>query len=410
MIGRFITPKLEASLVDSPATLLVGARQTGKSTLAHLIAERPEFARRYFTFDDLAVFAAARHDPKSFIEALGGPAVIDEAQRVPEILYAIKQQIDRERSPGRYLLTGSANVLLLPKVSESLSGRLEVLTLWPFAQAELAQCATNFVDELFAASFAVRKYTTVSRADLFDKLLVGGYPPVLSRTNAKRRDAWFDSYLTTLLNRDVRDLANIEGLADLPRLLRLIAARSAGLLNFAEIARVVGFAQTSLKRYLTMLRAVFMVTEVPAWSSNVSKRMIRAPKLFLNDTGIAAHLLGLGPESVTTSPMLGPLLETFVHAELSKLLSWSETSAQLFHYRTATGIEVDFMIENRAGELVGIEVKASATLSTRDFQGLRNVRETTGLRFKRGVLLYTGTESVAFGPDFYALPISALWQ
>lgn len=410
MIERRVTRSLREALADRPVVLLHGARQTGKSTLAVALASgRP--AARYITLDDAAALAAARADPAGFVAGLEGRVVLDEVQRAPELFLAIKAVVDRDRQPGRFLLTGSANVLLLPRLSDSLAGRMEILTLWPLSQGEIDGVEEGFVDALFGERLPTRPDDGESRAGLVRRMLLGGYPEVLALASDARRKAWFDSYVTTILHRDVRDLANIEGLTALPRLLSLLAARVAALLNVAELSRSAALPHTTLKRYLALLETTFLVQMRPAWSTNIGKRLVKAPKLALTDTGLLASLLGLGPDRLRDDPvLLGPLLENFVVMELRKQIGWSRRQPQMFHFRTQTGQEADIVLEDPAGGLVGIEVKASATVGAGDFRGLRTLAELARKRFRRGIVLYLGRESIPFGPQFHALPINALWH
>lgn len=413
MYKRWLRPQILAALEDTPVIFLSGARQTGKSTLVRDIAER-EHPARYITFDDATVLSAARYDPAGFIAELGGPVIIDEVQLAPDIFPALKISVDRDRQPGRFLLTGSANILLLPRVSESLAGRMEILTLWPLSQGEIEDLDENLIDRLFTKQFSFPQSSAKSagkRVDLLSRVVRGGYPEVLGRQIEDRRRNWFGAYITTILQRDVREMANIEGLTDLPRVLRLIAARASTLHNLAEISRSIDIPQTTLRRYLTLLETAFLLVPLPAWSSNLGKRLVKAPKLALSDTGLLCYLLGADETRLAKDgSLLGRVLENFVVTELRKQSSWGKTKPQLFHYRTQAGQEVDIVLEDSAGNIVGVEVKASATVSSSDFKGLRALQETTGKLFKRGVLFYTGAEPVAFGSDLFALPFDSLWQ
>jgi uncharacterized protein len=405
--GRFIKKAILAALSDTPVVLLHGARQCGKSTLARHIA-LTDHPAQYITLDDAAVLSAIKTDPAGFLAGHDGPVVLDEIQRAPELFVAIKAAVDRDRSPGRFLLTGSANVLVLPKLSDSLAGRMEVLTLWPFSEGELAGTQASFIDAAFAAPPPTRSAAT---DDVLSRILRGGFPSAVERTDPERRRAWFGSYILTILERDVREIAQIDNLAALPRVLALIAGRVGSLVNFAEVARNLAIPQTTLKRYFTLLGATFLTRLIPAWSTNLGKRLIKTPKLFLNDTGLASSLLGLTAERLRQETVVrGGLLENFVAMEILKQAGWSATRTQLFHFRTASGQEVDFLLESDAGAITGIEVKASATVTGHDFNGLRVLAEMTGTRFHRGIVLYTGSETVAFGPNLFALPVSALWN
>ncbi|MSP61811.1 MAG: ATP-binding protein [Myxococcales bacterium] len=414
MFRRLTAAVLAEALRDSPVVLLNGARQTGKSTLVQTLAIDGHPAA-YVTLDDATAFAAAVSDPAGFLAGFDGPVVIDEVQRAPGLFRALKAEVDRRRTPGRFLLTGSADILLLPHLSESLAGRMEVHTLWPLSQGEIEGVEEGFIDALFAPRGALRIPRDLrggeGRADLVRRIAAGGLPEPLQRASEKRRAAWFSSYVSTLLSRDVRDLANVEGLTALPRLLALLAARTASLVNFAEISRATGLPQSTLKRYIALLETLFLVQPVPAWSANVGKRLVRAPKLSLVDTGLAAHLQGIDEKRLLTNgEQLGPLLESFVALELRKQRGWSHLRTTLFHFRSHAGAEVDLVLEDPSGRCVGIEVKASASVGPQHLRSLRAFAELAGRRFHRGVVLYTGSEAVAFGDELYALPVSALWR
>ena len=409
VIQRNIAANLLEALSDSPVVLLNGARQTGKSTLVQWLATAHHPAR-YVTLDDATALAAARSDPAGFLAGFEGPLVLDEVQRAPDLFLALKAEVDRKRQPGRFLLTGSADVLLLPHLSESLAGRMEILTLWPFSQGELAGVRETFINTVFSATTSFKTLGS-KNSNLVQRILQGGYPETIARNSSKRRRAWFGSYLTTLIQRDVRDLANIEHLTTMPRLLSLLAARSASLLNYTEMATSLGLPQTTLKRYMGLLEATFLVQLLPAWSANLGQRLVKSPKLLLSDTGLIAHLLGLDPEYLVTNPTLfGPLLETFVVMELRKQSTWSSIQPSLFHFRTQMGQEVDLVLEDASGRIVGLEIKAASTVGNKDFKGLQLLSEALGKRFVRGVVLYTGSEIVPFGPRLLALPIDTLWQ
>ena len=410
MIERHVSSRLREALADSPVVLLHGARQTGKSTLVQHIAATDHPAR-YLTFDDAAVLSAATTDPTGFLAGIDGPVALDEVQRAPELFLAIKANVDRLRRPGRFLLTGSANVLMLPKLSESLAGRMEILPLWPFSQGEIAGRREGFVDMLFGGGPGKFRSKAQEKDDLADRILRGGYPEARARDSWRRRRAWFSSYVSTIVQRDVRDLANIEGLNTMPRLLTLLASRVGVHLNHAEVSRSLGIPQSTLKRYMALLETTFLIQLLPAWSSNLSKRLVKSPKLYLNDTGLAAALLGQGDEkALRDSQRWGPLLENFVVSELRKQVGWSQTEPGLFHYRTLTGQEVDVVLESPSGDLVGIEIKAAATVNVGDFRGLRSLAEQTGKRFRQGLVLYRGRETVPFAKHMHAVPLQALWQ
>ena len=407
MHTRHILPLLNDALADTPVVLLNGPRQSGKSTLAQSLEAD---GRRYLTLDDRAVLQAARENPDGFVAGLIGDVVLDEVQRAPDLFLSIKAAVDRARRPGRFVLTGSANVLLLPRIADSLAGRMEILPLWPLSCAELADVPQlNRAQWLFNGDWSALRVPPCERAELIAALIGGGFPEVQGRS-AARRAGWFDSYLQAILGRDVRDLANLEQLLQLPNLLQLLATRSATLLNFAELSRSSTMAQTTLKRYLALLETLFMVVRLPAWERNLGKRMTKAPKVFLTDCGMLAHLLSYSEKGLDNLPGLpGGLVESFVLAELLKHLSFTSERLTLWHYRTQSNIEVDFVLENRQGQLTGIEVKASGSVDYAAFKGLRHLQETEPDKFVRGIVLYAGREVVPFGEKLFAVPLSVWW-
>jgi len=409
MIQRNLRPRIQEALADTPVVALVGARQTGKTTLARDLA-RSIRGSKYLNLDEAATLAAASSDPVAFVEQSTTMLVIDEVQKVPALLPAIKVAVDRNRRPGGFLLTGSAHPLVLPTISESLAGRMEILTLRPLAESEMADHKGEFIDRLFATQFESPECEGMSREQLMAAAMRGGYPEITGRASQRRRDAWFASYVTAILQRDVRDIADVAGLSQMPRILALLAARTGSLVNKAELSRATGIAYTTLERYLALLEATFLYEPLPAWVGNLSKRMTRSPKAFLNDSGLTAHLLGLElSQNNPASTSLGPLIESFVVSELRKQASWAGLDVTLWHYRSGRQ-EVDVVVEDRRGRLVGIEIKAGSTLGKSDARGLKSLADATGERFIRGILLYSGRETLPFGPRIHALPISALWQ
>ncbi len=411
MYARYLQDSLLAALVDTPVVFLQGPRQSGKSTLVQFLLAGPQPAR-YITLDDPAVLAAAGASPHDFIARLDPPVAIDEVQLVPELFRAIKRAVDAERKPGRFLLSGSSNVLLAPKLSESLAGRMEILTLWPLSQGEIAGAREGFIDAAFSAgSWPAVPPVSLTRRALVQAILAGGYPEAVARTDANRRAAWFNSYLTTIIERDIRHLAAIEGLTQMPRLLTLLAAQTGGLLNVAGLSRDLGWTQPTLARYLTLLQATHLYRPLPAWLTTARQRLIKREKVYLGDTGLAGHLRKAAlPALVEGTDNLGPLLEAFVGQELRKQASWSCARPDLFYYRTVTGREVDFVLEGRDGRVVGIEVKASVSISAADLAGLRDLAGTAGKKFVRGMVLYLGREVLPFGEDILAMPVTHLWM
>ncbi len=402
---------LADALADTPVVVLNGARQSGKSTLVQALSSVDTTPRRYLTLDDVAVLHAAKSDPAGFINGLQGPVTLDEVQRAPELFLPIKAAVDRQRLPGQFLLTGSADVMLLPGMADSLAGRMEVLSLWPLSCAELLDNpAVNRADALFHGDWKALRIAPCERSTLVSHLLTGGFPDAVTRTSETRRAAWFDAYVQAILQRDVRDLANLEQLTEIPNLLQLLATRSATLLNFAELSRTAGIAQSTLKRYFALLEMLFLVVRLPSWERNPGKRLVKAPKVFLPDSGLLCHLMGATAKGLTDKPGLpGSAVETLVLAELLKHVAFSGRRLSLWHYRTQTHVEVDFILENRLGQITGIEVKASATVNGKDFKGLRHLQETEGAIFQHGIVLYGGREVVPFGDKLWAVPLSFWW-
>ncbi len=404
---RNLKARLIEALTDSPVVMINGARQVGKSTLVKDIFEDET---PYVTFDDLTTLAAARSSPDAFVDGLPDRVILDEVQRAPEIMLALKRSVDKKRQPGRFLITGSANVLALPAVADTLVGRMEVHTLWPLSAGEIEGTKENFLDLVFRRDFRMNP-RAIDQDLLLDNVIRGGYPEVVNRKDARRKNAWFRSYLTTILQRDVQDLSNIENLTALPNLLSLLATRIGALSNVAELSRATRIPATTLNRYLSLLRMIFLIVELPPWSNNLGKRVVRSPKMFLNDTGLASHLLGLDAQRIKNDRnFFGPLLENFVVVELMKQATWADNPPKLFHYRTQTGQEVDIVLELPDGTICGIEVKAATQVKNEDFKGLRALKELVGKRFIRGLVLFTGSQVSNFEKDLTAVPISGMWH
>jgi predicted AAA+ superfamily ATPase len=368
---------------------------------------------KWRNLDTATTRQAAIADPVGFVDARE-LMVIDEVQRVPELLLAIKEQVDADPRPGRYLLTGSARVLGLRGLPDTLPGRTETIELWPLAQGEIDGTADRFVDAVFASGEhgeALTHESAVTRQEYAERIVRGGFPEALARTNPRRRERFFDSYLAGLVTRDVSQLSEIERTAEMRALIRLLAARSGQLLVVNTVGSEARLPASTVHRYLALLEEVFLVKRIPAWSRNVSARAIGTPKLAFVDSGIAANLLGADVRTLLRpGGPFGPLLEGFVLMELARQLTWSRQRAELFHYRTKDKVEVDAVLENRQGHVVGIEIKASSTVAAGDFRGLRHLAERTGDDFIAGLVFYTGTQTLPFGPRLRAVPVSALWQ
>ncbi len=405
---RFAESRLEEALSDTPVVLIHGPRQCGKTTLARMVGDRRGYA--YFTFDDDVARAAAEADPAGFAADLPARTIVDEVQRVPGLFTALKSAVDRDRTPGRFLLTGSANVLLLPNLADSLAGRMEILRLFPLAQAELEGERPGFLDALFGGRIRTRNLDRLG-AELADRISRGGYPPAVARTTSHRRAAWYRDYVEAMVQRDVRDLARIASLDALPRLMALAAGQTARLLNVSDLASPFQLSRPTIRDYVTLLERVFLLEELPPWHSNRLSRLIKTPKLHMGDTGLCCALLGLDAATLSHDRnMLGQLLETFVYQELRRQASWRSDDIRFHHFRDKDGAEVDVVLERGAREVAGVEVKAAATVTAADFRGLRKLATASGKRFVGGVVMYDGESSVSFGDHLYAVPIRALWE
>jgi predicted AAA+ superfamily ATPase len=405
---RLARARLHEALADSPVVLLHGPRQCGKTTLARSVGEND--GRQYITLDDAATLTAVRADPSGFVLDLEGPITIDEVQRVPELFLAVKQAVDRDRRPGRFLLTGSANALFVPRAADSLAGRMEIVRLHPLSEVEIGRHRPGFLDRVFAGEFKVAQGERLG-PKLADIVVRGGFPEVVRRDTSRGRRAWARDYLTAIIQRDVRELARIQRLDILRRLLEFAAGQTARLVNISEIAGPFGVSRTTVRDYLTLLGQVFLVEELPAWHAKRLKRLVKTPKLHVTDTGLACALLGVEADDLRGDrTLLGKLLETFVVQELRRQASGWEHDVRFSHYRDKDQQEVDIVLERGPNRIVGIEVKASATLREADRRGLERLRDATGSHFRCGVLLYDGESLVPMGDRIYAVPLPMLWS
>lgn len=406
-----LRPRHAASVVidalgDTRVVLVNGARQAGKSTLVRQVRGDATWRSLDRTVDR----RAAEEDPDGFID-IPGTMVIDEIQRVPELLLAIKADVDADPRPGRFLLTGSARVLGLRGLPDSLPGRMETVELWPFAQGEIDRAADRFVDAVFTEGPELRHDSDETRAGYAERLVRGGFPEAVARTAPRRRTRFLDSYLRDLVTREVLELSEIERTGEMRTLIQLLAARSGQLLVPTSLGNAAGLPARTTGRYLDLLEGVFLIKRVPAWSRNLSTRATGTPKVAMVDSGVATNVLGVdGPGLLKPGAPVGGLMEGFVLMELARQLTWSDELVDLFHYRTKDQVEVDAVLENRRGQVVAIEVKASSTVRPDDFRGLRHLAGRLGSDFLVGIVLYTGRQTLPFGDRMRAMPISALWE
>ena len=402
---RRIEQRLAEALLDTPVVLLAGPRQAGKTTLVRQVAAK---GLRYLTLDDELTLLAARADPVGLIRSLDR-AVIDEIQRAPQLLLAIKKSVDEDRRPGRFLLTGSANLMALPLVADSLAGRMETLSLLPLSQTEIEGHSANWIDQAFAGQLLKTDSLALGDA-LTDRVLRGGYPEAITRDSAKRRMAWARQYVDALIQRDVLDVAGIDKLDQLPRFLNALAQTAGQMCNYSQLAGQVGLDGKTAARYAGVFETMYLLKRVDVWARNRLSRVVKTPKLQFIDAGLLAMLINLGIEEVRRDrSRFGQVLETFVFGELLKHTTSADGDYQLLYYRDADKVEVDIVIENAAGQLVGVEVKASATVKASDLRGFRKLAALAGDQFKMGVLLYDGAETLPLGDGIWAAPVSSLW-
>lgn len=395
----------------SPATLLTGVRQSGKSHLMKALAK--ERSAHYLTFDNLPTLVAAHHDPVGFIRNLTKSVILDEIQRVPELFLPIKEDIDEQRIAGRYALTGSANPLVVPKLGDSLAGRMLLYELYPLSQGEILGKKETFLEKVFSPKEEFPSSIPFSKRELIELLARGGYPEAQTLQNHEDRTEWANSYLSLVLQKDIQDLAHVEGLHQLPNLLLALSMRISSLLDYGNLAKSVSIPMTTLRRYFQLLHSLFILHTLPAWNKNLKKRLVKSPKIYFVDTLILLQLLNINASHLDQGLHLstfGKATENFVVLELLKQTTWSEKKVKLFHFHTENQQEIDLILEDENGDIVGIEVKSSETIRTDDFKHFQWLKEAAGDKFIRGIVLYAGHQTFPFGPNLMALPIASLWN
>lgn len=408
-LSRGLETALISALSDTPVVCLLGPRQCGKSTLAlHLEPDRP-----YFTLDDDALLNLALNDPQGFIAELPEKVTIDEIQRVPELTRAIKRSVDTNRKPGRFLLTGSANLLQLPRLADSLAGRMECIYMQPFTEMEKEEQAGNFLEYWLMNGIqpAIKPTQPLQPSDLPRKMTEGGFPEAFRRQPARAK-RWQRQYIASIIERDIQDIAQIKEGQDIARLLEYLSHQTAELLNISSISSDLGHTRTTVERYLSLLERLFLIRKLPAWHRNSAKRLIKAPKLHFCDSGLATALAGLTSEQwIKQQSRFGHVLESFVLQQLVAQSGWIDQPVHFGHYRDKDKVEVDIVITQGLNTW-GVEIKSAKTLHSSDSHGLHRLANQAGSMFQSGIILYDGDSvlPVEKKPLIYAVPISNLWK
>lgn len=413
MVPRFALGRLRHRAAAFRVVVVNGPRQAGKTTLLNLFRE--DHGGSFRSLDEATTLQVARQDPMEFARYGAVPRIIDEIQRGGDTLVlAIKYLVDRDNSRGQFVLSGSTRFLTVPTLSESLAGRAVFVELWPLAAAERFGTQGNFCELLFAGrqSFSGAAESSWTRADYFRLICDGGYPEVLSIGNPALRRGWFDGYLSTVVLRDVANFAQIQHGELIPRLLAMLAVRAGRQMVISDLARDLQLNHATVRNYLRYLDTVFLAGQVSPWSSNLNAKLTKTPKVFPTDSGLAAHLLQAEADALAVPghPTTGVLVETFVYAELTRLLAASDLGATLHFYRDRDGREIDFLLEQRNGQIVAVEVKAASSIGPDDFRHLRWLAERLGDRFAGGYVLYLGSQTHPVGERMMALPLSAMWH
>ncbi|MDF1827324.1 MAG: ATP-binding protein [Legionellaceae bacterium] len=408
MFKRFIESNVREALLDTPVVFIMGPRQSGKTTVVkHII----DLNWVYITFDDVTQLHLAQSDPIGFIRNLpeGKSIVLDEVQRLPELFVSIKQAVDENRRPGRFLLTGSANALLLPKLSDSLAGRMETVALTTLSEYEFLNRTPSFL-HLVLQGKAPQTDEIRIRSYMMKRIVTGSFPEPIQRTKPSRITAWYREYIQTLIQKDIRDLGDITHYDEMMRLLEVMALFSGKLINFTAVGEKVGLNRATVKKYLLLLEQLFLMDTLPAWHTNAYKRLIKTPKVHLLDTGLICALRGIEENKLAEHPELyGALLETFIFNELKKQASFSGERLRFSHYRDKDQLEVDILIENGFDEIIAIEIKAASTITRKDLLGLKKLKEVAKGKFKIGIILYDGDHTTSFGDKLFAVPLASLW-
>lgn len=409
--GRRLAARLEVEMRHMPAIAIMGPRQAGKSTLVHDWVDRHQTQGwSYLTLDDPTMRDAAMNDPAGFVRGQDRLA-IDEVQRAPDLVLAVKSNIDRDRRPGRFILTGSSDFRTAGKINESLAGRVLLLTLLPLAQTEIESETTPLLLDALFKSERPPKPKWAWRDDLIKRIMIGGYPDMVQRESERERRAWMSAYTASILEHDIPEIAGLIKGAEFPKLLHAAAIMNGQRLNLESLSNELRLARGTVGRYLQLLEKVWLLQRVPAWSDRQMTRIVKSPKIQFLDSGLLCHLLRLDVARLTEDgTKLGPVLECFVYSELKKLASWRDDPIHIYHYRDRDQVEVDFVLEDANGDVVAVEVKAAASVAKRDFAGLEKIRDHAKAPFRAGLVLYDGEHVAPFGDRLWAVPLACLWS
>lgn len=405
---RNIFEVLLRRLGSMPVMLVIGPRQCGKTTMVKMVAQKKNMY--YLSFDDITTLASVQFDPVGFLKERKKPLIIDEAQRAPELFLPIKSEIDSDRKPGIYILTGSANPLLVPHLGDALTGRMGICNLWPLSQGELLGIKETFIDRVFDKKSWSSEYPLLSKKELLQKIALGGFPTLHTLNSEQERREWCNDYLFNALQKDINELSKIERFSQIPALFNGIANRVGSTLNIEELSRIAHTSPATVRRYMQLLESLFLLYRVSAWSKNRDKKLVKSPKIYFSDTALLMHILGINEERLFNLPNLfGHVAENFVIMEIVKQITWSDQAPYLYHFRQENGAEVDLVLETFSGKLVGIEIKISEVVRENDLKGLLALKELSKETFYQGIIFYMGDKVVPFGNNCYAIPISALW-
>ena len=414
IVDRRLGEVVRRRLDDEPVVVLQGPRAVGKSTLLQALAASRD--REIVDLDDLATRDAARADPALFVRGQA-PVLIDEFQHVPELLDAIKAELNRDGSPGRFVLTGSTRYATLPAAAQALTGRAHLVDVLPLSQGEAAGIREDFAEALLAdpLSLVDPRLPAIAREEYVSRVVAGGFPPVLRRARPADRARWFDDYVNLVIERDVMELTRVRQRRQLPLLLRQLASQTAQVLNIAKAAARIGMEKSTAENYTKLLESVFLVHQLPAWGTTLGSRIGAAPKIHVVDSGLAARLLRLtesklGTASAAALAEFGHMLETFVVGEVCKQLDWLDAPVQRGHWRTHDGEEVDLILEREDGKVAAVEVKAASRAPASELRGLLKLRRKLGSQFLGGIVLYTGARAYTHDRNLHVVPITRLWD